>query len=62
VVKPGVDVRQLAQQLVLLSSALCLEWSDRPFPPEELQHLLESGFRNLLVDNIAAPYRIGPVG
>jgi AcrR family transcriptional regulator len=58
VVKPEVNVRELSEQLVLLSSALCLEWSDRPFPLELLQHKLQSGFYNLLSDKLVAPHRI----
>lgn len=48
VLRADVNVRDLADQLVLLSSALCVEWSDRPFPTEHLHRLLCSGYANLL--------------
>jgi AcrR family transcriptional regulator len=52
VVRRDVDVRELAEQLVLLSSALCLEWSDRPFPIEQLHCRLRSGFECLLANKL----------
>lgn len=48
VLKAEVNVRDLAEQLVLLSTGLCLEWSDRPFPVEQLHRRLFSGYRGLL--------------
>lgn len=48
VLRPDVNVRDLAEQLVLLASALCVEWADRPFPLEQLQRRLYSGYANLL--------------
>jgi AcrR family transcriptional regulator len=52
VVRPDVNVRDLAEQLVLLSSALCLEWSDRPFPIEQLHCRLRAGFACVLADKL----------
>jgi AcrR family transcriptional regulator len=61
VVRGDVNVRDLAEQLVLLSSALCLEWSDRPFPIEQLHCRLRAGFECLLANKLAddAMQRIG---
>lgn len=53
VVRSDVNVRDLAEQLVLLSSALCLEWSDRPFPIQQLHCRLRSGFEALLTNKLA---------
>ena len=55
--RPGIDVDSLAEHLVLLSSALWLEWSDRPFSIADLQFKLFSGFSNLLLDKVADDYR-----
>jgi AcrR family transcriptional regulator len=52
VVRGDVNVRDLAEQLVLLSSALCLEWSDRPFPIEQLHFRLRAGFESLLASQL----------
>jgi AcrR family transcriptional regulator len=54
VLHAAVNVRDLAEQLVLLSSALCLEWSDRPFPLERLHARLRSGCENLLAGAAAS--------
>jgi hypothetical protein len=48
VLKADVNVRDLSEQLVVLSTGLCLEWSDRPFPLEHLHRRLYSGYRSLL--------------
>ena len=48
VLRAEINVRDLGEQLVLLASALCLEWSDRPFPLEQLHRRLCSGYENLL--------------
>ena len=48
VLRPDVNMRDLAEQLVLLASALCVEWADRPFPLPQLQRRLYSGYANLL--------------
>lgn len=57
VMRSDVNVRDLAEQLVLLSSALCLEWSDRPFPIEQLHSRLRSGFECLLANKLADDVR-----
>lgn len=48
VLQADLDVRTLAEQFVMIASALCLEWSDRPFPIEQLQKRLRSGYEALL--------------
>lgn len=47
-IRPEVNVKDLADQLVQLASGLCIEWSDRPFPLEQLRRRLYSGYANLL--------------
>jgi len=58
-IRPEVNIRDLAEQLVLFASALCLEWSDRPFPIEQLRRRLYSGYANLLAGAIPTARRIG---
>jgi len=48
VLRADTNIGDLADQLVLLTSALCIEWSDRPFPTERLHRLLCVGYANLL--------------
>lgn len=48
VLRPSANITDLAEQLVLFGSALCLEWADRPFPLPQLQRRLTSGYANLL--------------
>lgn len=52
VLRPDVDTCELAELLVLLASALCTEWSDRPFSLEKLRRRLYSGFAELLAGAI----------
>lgn len=56
VLRADANIRDLAEQLVLLASALCVEWSDRPFPLEQLHRRLCSGYANLLAG------AVGPAG
>jgi AcrR family transcriptional regulator len=56
VLKPDVSIKDLADQLVLLSSALCLEWSDRPFQLDQLHRRMRSGYVSLLADKLAPPH------
>lgn len=53
VIRPEINVRDLAEQLVLFASALSIEWADRPFPVEQLRRRLYSGYANLLAAAIA---------
>jgi AcrR family transcriptional regulator len=57
VIVANADIRTLAEHLVLLSSSLFLEWSDRPFPLELLHQKLSSGCSNLLADKLTPHYR-----
>jgi AcrR family transcriptional regulator len=52
VLREDANVRDLAEQLVLLATALCVEWSDRPFPLEQLHRRLCSGYSNLLLGTL----------
>jgi AcrR family transcriptional regulator len=52
VLRPEVNTRDLAELLVLLSSALCIEWSDRACSLEKLHRRLYSGFADLLAGAI----------
>ena len=51
--RADANLRDLAEQLVLLASGLCLEWSDRPFPIAQLRRRLYSGYANLLAAAVA---------
>lgn len=57
IIRADVKVCELAEHLVLLSSALWLEWSDRPFSLELLHHKLCSGCSSLLTDKVAPQHR-----
>jgi AcrR family transcriptional regulator len=46
--RPETNLRDLAEQLVLFASALCVDWADRPYPLEQLRRRLYSGYGNLL--------------
>jgi AcrR family transcriptional regulator len=48
VIRSEIDTRELAEMLVLLASAFCVEWADRPCPLEKLQRRLYSGSCDLL--------------
>jgi AcrR family transcriptional regulator len=52
-IRAETNIRDLAEHLVLLASALCVEWSDRPFPIEQLRRRLYSGYANLLAGAVA---------
>jgi AcrR family transcriptional regulator len=52
-IRPETNVRDLAEQLVLFASSQCVEWSDRPFPVEQLRRRLYSGYANLLASAVA---------
>lgn len=51
--RPDTNTPQLAQQMIIFASALCVEWSDRPFPLELLRKGLQSGFGKLLAGSSA---------
>lgn len=48
ILRADANLRDLAEQLVTFASASCVEWSDRPFPLEQLHRRICSGFGNLL--------------
>lgn len=56
ILRTDANIRDLAEQLVLFASALCVEWSDRPFPLDQLHRRMCSGYANLLAG------AIGPAG
>jgi AcrR family transcriptional regulator len=47
-IRPEVQVRDLAEELIMFASALCVEWSDRPFGVDQLLTRLRNGFVNLM--------------
>jgi len=53
VLRADANVRELAEQLAFCASALCIEWADRPFPPDELRRRLCANYANLLASAIA---------
>lgn len=48
ILRPDVNLAELAEQLVTFASATCVEWSDRPFPLDQLHRRMCAGFGNLL--------------
>lgn len=48
ILRADANLSDLAEQLVTFASASCVEWSDRPFPLEQLHRRISSGFGNLL--------------
>lgn len=52
VLRPDTDTRELAELLVLLASALCIEWSDRHYSLETLQRRLYAGYGKLLANAV----------
>lgn len=55
VLRPDADVREIAAQIMLYSSALCIEWADRDFPLDALRQRFYQGYYNLLSGAIASP-------
>jgi AcrR family transcriptional regulator len=58
IVKPGINIHELAEQMVLFSSALSVEWSDRPFPLAQLHDRLCAGYESLMADKLTPPHRL----
>jgi AcrR family transcriptional regulator len=52
VLRPDTDTRELGELLVLLSSALCVEWADGNCSLETLQRRLYSGYGRLLANAV----------
>lgn len=57
VIQKGVNVEELAAQLILFSSASCLEWSDEVLSFERLKSRLYSGFVSLISDKVESDHR-----
>lgn len=53
IIKADANTVALAEHMVMLSSGLIVDWSDRPFPLEELHEKLCSGYANLLAGRVA---------
>jgi hypothetical protein len=51
-IRTNTDVGALAEQLIIHASALCVEWSDCPFPLEQLHRRLRSAFAGLLSSSV----------
>jgi len=56
VIREDVDVLELADQLIALSSTSCLEWADQCLSIERLRRRLYSGFTSLLADKLERPH------
>ena len=54
ILRADANLGDLAEQLVTFASASCIEWSDRPFPLDQLHRRICSGFGNLL-DGVRSP-------
>jgi AcrR family transcriptional regulator len=62
VIRAGIDTANLAEHLMLLISSLCIEWSDRSLPFEQLQRRLYAGYSSLMAEAIAPAARdAGPM-
>lgn len=57
ILKDDVDTGALSEHLVFFSTAMWLEWADRPFPLETLRKKLNQGFHSLLGDKLNSEYR-----
>lgn len=57
VLRRDISMRELAQQLITFSSALCLEWSDRTFSIELFRRRLHNTYA-ILLEWAAAPPRL----
>ena len=55
ILRADANLGDLAEQLVTFASASCVEWSDRPFPLEQLHRRIHAGFANLLDGARTAP-------
>ena len=58
IIRADANLGDLAEQLVTFASASCVEWSDRPFPLEQLHRRISSGFANVL-DGVRCPGAMG---
>jgi AcrR family transcriptional regulator len=56
VLRRDVDSRDLAQKLMIYSSAIFIEWADRPFPIEQLIPRLKSGYAHILAGAISPKF------
>ncbi|MCB2060367.1 MAG: TetR/AcrR family transcriptional regulator [Novosphingobium sp.] len=59
IIRANVSTSDLAEQMVLLASALCLEWTDRRCSLDQVHRRLTTGFAYMLV-GVLSP-AIGPV-
>lgn len=60
VLRPDTDTRELGELLVLLASALCIEWSDQNCSLETLQRRLYSGYGKLLANAVMQGREVQP--
>jgi AcrR family transcriptional regulator len=57
IIRRDVNVEELAEQLILFSSASCLEWSADTISLDRLRVRLYSGFASLISDKVEVEYR-----
>src|ERR1019366_479854 len=53
IIRADIDVRLLSERIGLFASAMCIEWSDRPFALGLLHQKLCSGIANMLSDSLS---------
>lgn len=58
IIRSDVNINQFANQLSLVGCSLFLEWSDRPFPLDDLRRNIHSTFASLLMDKLEPPHRL----
>jgi hypothetical protein len=56
VLRRDVNCAQIARQLMMLSSALFIEWADRPFNTDLLVPQLKSGYAHILAGTISPKF------
>lgn len=61
VVRPGANTLDLAEQLILLASALCMEWADGRLTLDQLRARLAAGFGNLMASALEVYAASSPV-
>lgn len=57
IIRADVNIEELAEQLILFSSASCLEWADGTISFDRLRIRLHSVFASLIANKVAPQYR-----
>lgn len=60
ILRASVNISDLAEQLMLLASALCMDWADDRLPLDQLRRRLIAGYTNLMAGAVNAPIQAYP--